>query len=104
MLKQLNDQNFHDEVREHDGPVVILFSGSWCGPCQSFKPTFESLSEQMKDVKFMVADIDQAPNTAQDLNIRSVPSLAVFLDGMVSEVTSGTMQKADLRLWIQDAI
>lgn len=103
-MQQLTDANFHAEVRESIGSVVVLFSGSWCGPCQSFKPTFEQLSEQMKDVKFMVADLDDAPQTAGDLNIRSVPSLAVFTDGMVQEVSSGTKQKADLRAWIQDAI
>jgi len=104
MLKQLTDQNFHDEVREHYGPVVILFSGSWCGPCQAFKPIVEDMSQNMADVKFMVADIEEASQIAQELSIRAVPSLAVFTGGMIQEVFSGTMSKSDLRMWIQDAI
>lgn len=103
-MKKLTDANFHEEVREFQGSVVVLFSGSWCQPCQKFKPTFEEMSNQIHGIKFMIGDLDDCPEAARELSIRSVPSLAVFSDGMVQEVDSGTKTKSDLRLWIQEAL
>lgn len=103
-MQKLTDANFHEEVREHQGTVVILFSGSWCQPCQKFKPTFEEMAKQIHGIKFIIGDLDECSGTASDLNIRSVPSLAIFVDGMVQEVASGTKSKPELRMWIQDAI
>jgi len=105
MLKPLNDENFHDEVRESQDPIVILFSGSWCQPCQRFKPVLEQMAERMAgDIKFMIADLDENERTAQDLNIRSVPSLVMFEGGMVRDVTTGTMNISQLREWITENI
>ena len=102
MLKQLNDANFHDEVRETTEPVVVMYSGSWCEPCKKLKPDFEFLADQLTSVKFMTADVEENAQSAQDLGIRSVPSFALFLDGMVHDVNPSVANKADLRQWIND--
>lgn len=105
MLKPLTDADFHTEVRENTDPIVIMFTGSWCQPCKRFKPTVEEMAQQMDgDVRFAEMDIEHADETASHLNIRSVPSVALFSDGMVREVHAGTMTKTELRLWIQENI
>lgn len=103
-MQQLTDENFYTKVREEVGPVVIFFSDSSVQSCQEFKPTFEELSKQMKNVKFMIADLDDVPQITSDYNVCTVPLLAIFIDGMIREITFGTKQKANLRLWIQDSI
>ncbi len=100
----LTDKNFHDEVRESTQTVIVLFSGDWCQPCKRFKPTFETMSERMPDLKFMICDIEQAQEIASDLSIRSVPTLTIFVGGMIHEVHVGTMQLSELREWITDNI
>lgn len=105
MLKNLTDENFHNEVREEQDPVIILFTGSWCQPCKRLKPVVEDMAKQMEsDIKFMIADIETAGKVTEELNIRSVPSLVLFSEGMVREVYSGTMQKDELHQWIQENI
>lgn len=105
MLKSLSDTDFNTEVRESDEPIVIMFTGSWCQPCKRFKPTVVEMAQQMDgDVRFAEMDIEHADETASHLNIRSVPSLALFSDGMVREIHAGTMTKNELRLWIQENI
>lgn len=105
MPRNLSDEDFHNEVRESVEPIIIMFTGSWCQPCQKMKPTFEEMESQMKDdIRFAYMDIEVAEKTARELNIRSVPSLALFVDGMVREIYTGTMIKSDLRYWINSNI
>jgi len=105
MLRPLTDTDFQKEVREDTDPIVIMFTGSWCQPCKRFKPTVEEMAQQMDgDVRFAEMDIEHAGETASYLNIRSVPSVALFSDGMVREIHAGTMTKMELRQWIQENI
>lgn len=104
MLRSLNDADFNVEVREKMEPIVIMFTGSWCQPCKRFKPIVAEMSQNFPDIRFAEMDIEQSEETVSHLNIRTVPSLALFVDGMVREVHSGTMNKTELRLWIQENI
>lgn len=105
MLRSLSDSDFQPEVRQHPDPIIIMFTGSWCQPCKKMKPTFEEMASQIKgDIRFAYMDAENAEKTMAELNIRTLPSLALFVDGMVREVHSGTMQKNELRLWIQENI
>lgn len=105
MIRTLSDADFVPEMRENTDPIVVMFTGSWCPPCKRMKPVFEDMAEQMQgDIRFAEMDIEQAENTANELGIRSVPSLALFADGMIREIHVGTMNKTELRLWIQENI
>jgi len=105
MLKPLTDTDFRTNVRENTDPIVIMFTGSWCQPCKRFKPTVEEMAQQMAgDVRFAEMDIEHAEETASHLNIRSVPSVVLFSNGMVQNIHVGTMTKTELRLWIQENI
>lgn len=105
MLRSLIDSEFHTEVREHLEPIIIMFTGSWCQPCQKMKPTFEEMASQMgDDIRFAYMDAEEGAQTMSEFNIRTLPSLALFVDGMVREIYSGTMNKSDLRYWINSNI
>lgn len=104
MIRNIDDSDFHKEVRENLDPIVIMFTGSWCQPCKQMKPVFEEMSKHITNVRFSVMDVEKSQVTANELNIRSVPSLVIFIDGMVQEIHTGTKNKAELRLWIQDNI
>lgn len=105
MIRTLTDADFQPEIRNKYEPIIVMFTGSWCQPCKRMKPTFEELASQMgDDIRFAEMDIEQVPETAQHLGIRSVPSLALFADGMVREVYAGTMNKSDLRSWINENV
>jgi thioredoxin-like negative regulator of GroEL len=102
-LKPLSDADFHQEVREHiEEPVLVKFHAPGCKPCAAMDTVLEDLQSAMSDVKFVSCNVEDAPVTASELGIRSVPTMALFLDGMVRDMVSGTHSKADLRHWIQD--
>lgn len=105
MLKPVTDETFHELVRETTDPVIVMFTGSWCQPCKNFLPVVEDYAQRMgDDITILTADLDESKVTASDLNIRTVPSLALFSDGMIRDVLTGTHSLADLRMWVQDNI
>lgn len=105
MIRTLTDEDFVPQIRENTDPIIIMFTASWCNPCKQMKPTFAEMASQMNgDIRFAEMDIEQSEKTANEIGIRSVPSLALFADGMVREIYAGTMNKSDLRFWIHENI
>jgi thioredoxin len=65
-----------------DGIVLVDFWADWCGPCKSFAPVFEEASEQHPDVSFTKVDTEAEQQIAGALQIRSIPTLMIFRDGV----------------------
>ena len=58
---------------------LLYFSSTWCAPCRTFKPTMEALS---KEIPIQFIDVDVSSATAQNYNVRSVPTTLLIKDGM----------------------
>lgn len=58
---------------------LLYFSAGWCAPCRTFKPIMEALSKEMP-IQFI--DVEISANTAQNYNVRSVPTTILTKDGM----------------------
>lgn len=59
---------------------VIMFSASWCGPCQRTKPAFNSLKESVSDVECQLIDVDEQAHLAEQFNVRAVPTFVLLKD------------------------
>ena len=95
MAINLTDENFHDIVNNSDVPVVIDFWAEWCGPCKMIAPTVEEISQ--KNVgKLIVSkvDIDTNPNLAEQYQVRSIPTIMIFIDGTPTEMIVGPNKSA----------
>lgn len=73
---------------------VLYFSAPWCGPCKTFKPIMESLQTEMA-VTFI--DVDSSPQTAQQYNIRSVPTVLILENGTEKRRLVGVKSKDEIR-------
>ena len=65
-----------------DGIVLVDFWAEWCGPCKSFGPIFEEASEKHPDIAFTKIDTEAEQAIAGALEIRSIPTLMIFRDGI----------------------
>ncbi|PWB70826.1 MAG: thioredoxin [Holophagae bacterium] len=65
-----------------NGTVIIDFWAAWCGPCRAFKPIFEAAAEKHPDVAFVSCNTEEQPELAAMFQIRSIPTLVVFRDGI----------------------
>ena len=95
MAINLTEENFYDIVENSDIPVLVDFWAEWCGPCKIIAPTVEEIS-QKNFGKLVVGkvDIDTNPNLAEKYQVRSIPSIIVFINGNPTEMMVGPTKNA----------
>ena len=59
--------------------TIKYFTATWCGPCQRFKPIMQEVANEGHSVQFI--DIDSERDTAQQYNVRSVPTVVIEENG-----------------------
>lgn len=74
-----------------DGIVLVDFWATWCGPCRSFAPVFESAAEQHTDITFAKVDTEAEQQLAGGLGISSIPTLMAFRDGILLHAQAGAL-------------
>jgi thioredoxin 1 len=79
---ELTKDNF-EKTATADGIVLVDFWAAWCGPCRQFAPVYERVSEENKDIVFGKVDTEDQPDLAGEFDIRSIPTLSIFRDGVM---------------------
>ena len=94
----INDKNFEDEVINSDIPVLVDFWAEWCMPCRMIAPIVDELAKEYTNkMKFVSVDVDANPDTAMKYNIRSIPALIVFKNGVPIDQIVGAVPKSALQ-------
>ncbi|MGB9842547.1 MAG: thioredoxin [Candidatus Bathyarchaeales archaeon] len=74
----LSDANFEETVKRN--PLVLVdFWAPWCGPCRTLASTIEELAREYSG-KALVAklNVDENPETAEQFQIFSIPTVVVI--------------------------
>lgn len=82
---ELSAQNFESTILEppvESGIVLVDFWAGWCGPCMAFAPVYDAASEENADIVFGKVDTEANHDLSGALNIRSIPTLMIFRDGI----------------------
>ena len=62
--------------------MLVDFWAGWCGPCLAFAPIYGAASEDNPDVVFGKVDTEENRDLSGALDIRSIPTLMIFRDGI----------------------
>jgi thioredoxin 1 len=78
----LTKENF-EEVVTGNPFVVIDFWAPWCGPCRSFAPIYETVSEKYPEIVFAKVNTEEQQELAGHFQIRSIPTLMIFREKVI---------------------
>jgi thioredoxin len=79
---ELNKDNFEEEVKQAEGPVLVDFWGPTCEPCKALMPHVHALEEKYGDkVKFTSLDITKARRLAIGQKVMGLPALIIYKGG-----------------------
>lgn len=80
------------EILNSEKPVLVDFSAAWCGPCKMLEPIVEQVKQNMAGkAEVLTVDVDSNSLLASVYNIRSVPTLIIFMKGEVMWRQSGVL-------------
>jgi thioredoxin 1 len=103
-IAEVGDNNFEAEVLQSTLPVLVDFWAPWCGPCRMIAPVVEELaSENTGSIKVGKLNVDDAPNSAQNYGVSSIPTLILFKNGEVVDRFVGVQPKSRLQQAINAA-
>lgn len=99
---ELTKDNFEQTVLNND-LVIVDFWAPWCGPCKSFAPVYEAVSEKYPDVVFAKVNTEEEQELAGYFQIRSIPTLMVFREQIILFSQAGALPAQALEQVVQGA-
>lgn len=80
------------------------FYADWCGPCKTQDPILEEIEDDWED-RFSVekVNVDEDQETANEYQVRSLPTLIVENDDGVVERFVGVTQRNDIETALEEA-
>jgi thioredoxin 2 len=102
-LRQTAD--FDRLIAKSSLPVLVDFWAPWCGPCRMVAPELEKVATRQSGKMLVVkVNTDELSDLGQRFNIRSIPTMALFVSGREAARASGARQASDIEAWAQQAI
>ena len=90
----LTDANFQSEVSGSTVPVLVEFWAEWCGPCRMLGPNLDQIADEKNGTyKIAKVNVDENPNIAAQFNVRAIPMMAFFKNGLLAGTVTGVQSK-----------
>lgn len=101
-ILETTDDSFEADAiaRSHESLVIVDFWSDTCQPCRLLAPVLEKVVNEFNGAVLLVkANTEQAPATAQEFQVQTVPTVFAILDGQIADSFQGLIPEEDIREW-----
>lgn len=84
--------------------LFVDFWAPWCAPCRHFAQVYEQVAEKHSEIVFAKVNIEDEHELADTFNIRSIPHLMVFKQGIAIYSEAGSMPQSTLSELVEQAV
>jgi thioredoxin 2 len=89
--------SFDETIRSASVPVLVDFYADWCGPCRLLGPVVDELARvHAGDVVVLKVDTDRDGELASRFEVRGIPAIVAFRNGVESGRHVGLAQRGEL--------
>ncbi|MFM9973870.1 MAG: thioredoxin [Beijerinckiaceae bacterium] len=104
LIKDTTMQGFKQDVIDESmhQPVLVDFWAPWCGPCKQLTPVIEKVVKAAKGkVKLVKMNIDEHPQIAGQLGVKSIPAVFAFQRGQPVDGFMGALPESQVKSFIE---
>jgi thioredoxin 2 len=89
--------SFDETIRSATVPVLVDFYADWCGPCRMLGPVVDELaSRHAGQLLVLKVDTDRDGELATRFEVRGIPALVAFQNGVESGRHVGVARRVEL--------
>ena len=102
-VRDITTAQFMAEVIEasNERPVLVDFWAPWCGPCKQLAPALEKAVAELRGaVKLVKMNIDDHPEIAAQMGIKSIPAVVAFVGGRPKDAFMGAKSDSEIRQFL----
>lgn len=92
----LTQENFNQTIEEND-IVIIDCWAEWCGPCKSYGPVYEKVSDQYPDIVFGKVNTEEQQELAGYFQVRSIPTTIIMREKIGIFQQAGALSEEGLK-------
>ncbi|MDY0190181.1 MAG: thioredoxin TrxC [Desulfuromonas sp.] len=101
----LTAETFVRQLHKSDVPLVVDFWAPWCGPCKSMAPNFAAAVARLQpQVILGKVDTEAQQQLATTYQIRSIPTMILFVGGREKARQSGALSTEQIVAWVNSQL